>query len=330
MTLASGDSAAAPYVLGHSAEELQRLTLQARLLAPITRRLLLAAGVASGMRVLDVGSGMGDVAFLAAELVGPAGHVVGADRAPSAVAQARERAKAESVTNVRFVEGDPSEMPFDRLFDAVVGRYVLMYQQDPAATLRALATRLKTGGLIVFHELDWGGARSSPPAPTYDQCCRWVIDALRCGGADPYMGTKLYSVFAQAALLPPVMHLEPPIGGSADPSGRVRTSCKQSFQGRWSQLLSSSALRRHPKLTWKAFPGAYTRKSPNSAALSSGVQRSGLGRAHHEGAMRDGSLRTQRRRLCWEKNSENSRTRSLADRSCLQPPQCWAWRLSYR
>jgi SAM-dependent methyltransferase len=221
MTLASGNSAAAPYVLGHSAEELQRLTQQARLLEPITRRLLLAAGVASGMRVLDVGSGMGDVTFLAAELVGPAGHVVGADRAPFAITQATERAKAESVANVSFVEGDPSRMPFDRLFDAVVGRYVLMYQSDPAATLRALATRLKTGGLIVFHELDWGGARSWPPAPTYDQCCRWVIEALRCGGAEPYMGTKLYSAFVQAALPPPVMHLEAPIGGPADPSGRV-------------------------------------------------------------------------------------------------------------
>jgi ubiquinone/menaquinone biosynthesis C-methylase UbiE len=92
MTLASGDSAAAPYVLGHSAQELQRLTLQARLLAPITRRLLLAAGVASGMRVLDVGSGMGDVAFLAAELVGPAGHVVGADlHLPRSLTPAREQ-----------------------------------------------------------------------------------------------------------------------------------------------------------------------------------------------------------------------------------------------
>jgi len=221
MTLASGDSAAALYVLGHSAQELQRLTLQARLLEPITKRLLLAAGVASGMRVLDVGSGMGDVTFLAAELVGPTGHVVGADRAPSAVAQATERAKAESVANVSFVEGDPSEMPFDRLFDAVVGRYVLMYQPDPAATLRALATRLKIGGLIVFHELDWGGARSAPPAPTYDRCCRWVIDALRYGGAEPYMGIKLYSAFVQAALPPPVMYLEAPIGGPADPSGRV-------------------------------------------------------------------------------------------------------------
>jgi SAM-dependent methyltransferase len=215
------EAQAASYVLGHSARELQRLALQARLLAPITKRILLAAGVASGMRVLDVGSGAGDVTFLAAEVVGPGGHVVGADRAPSAVAHATERARAASVTNVSFVEGDPSELPFDRPFDAVVGRYVLMYQRDAAVTLCALATRLKTGGLIIFHELDWGGARSWPPAVTYDRCCRWVIDALRCGGADPYMGTKLYSAFVQAALPPPEMRLEAPIGGPADPSGKV-------------------------------------------------------------------------------------------------------------
>ena len=221
MTLAGGDPVAASYVLGHSPEELQRLTLQARLLEPITRRVLLAAGVAAGMRVLDVGSGMGDVTFLAAELVGPDGHVVGVDRAPSALAQATERAKIQSIANVSFVEGDLSEMRFDRLFDAVVGRYVLMYQRDPGATLRALATCLKSGGLIVFHELDWGGARSLPPAPTYDRCCRWVIEALRCGGAEPYMGSKLYSAFVEAALPPPVMHLEAPIGGPADPSGSV-------------------------------------------------------------------------------------------------------------
>ncbi len=231
MTLADGDPVAASYVLGHSNEELQRLTVQARLLEPITRRVLLAAGVTSGMRVLDVGSGMGDVTFLAAELVGPDGHVVGVDRAPPAVARATERAKFRAVANVSFVEGDPSKMRFDRLFDAVVGRYVLMYQRDPAATLRALATRVKPGGLIAFHELDWGGARSSPPAPTYDRCCRWVIEALRSGGAEPYMGTSLYSAFVQAGLPPPVMHLEAPVGGPADPSGRVMDLMQTIFPG---------------------------------------------------------------------------------------------------
>ena len=225
----SGESCTASYVLGHSAEELQRLSLQARLLDPITKRLLVAAGVASGMRVLDVGSGSGDVTFLAAGLVGPAGHVVGVDRARSAVAQATQRAKASSIANVSFVEGDPSEMLFDQLFDAVIGRYVLMYQPDPSATLRSLTNPLKSGGLIAFHELDWGGVRSSPAAPTYDRCCRWVIEALRCGGADPYMGTNLYSAFVRAALPPPVMRLEAPIGGPADPSGSVITLLETIF-----------------------------------------------------------------------------------------------------
>jgi hypothetical protein len=50
--------------------ELERLSIQARLIAPITRGFLLDGGIAPGMRVLDVGSGAGDVAFLVAELVG--------------------------------------------------------------------------------------------------------------------------------------------------------------------------------------------------------------------------------------------------------------------
>lgn len=216
------DACGVAYVLGHSDAELLRLTIQARLLEPITRRYLQCAGITPGMRVLDVGCGTGDVALLAAELVSNSGEVVGADRAASAVAVARERAKARSVTNVSFLEGDPSELRFDRPFDAVVGRYVLMYQPDPAAFLRALATSLRPDGILVFHELDWGGVRSTPSSPTYDQCCRWVIEGLRCGDAEAYLGTRLYSVFVRAGLPPPVMRLEAIVGGAADSSGSVR------------------------------------------------------------------------------------------------------------
>jgi hypothetical protein len=53
------------YALGHSDRELARLGLQARLFDPLTRQLFRDAGIAPGMRVLDVGSGSGDVAFLA-------------------------------------------------------------------------------------------------------------------------------------------------------------------------------------------------------------------------------------------------------------------------
>ena len=65
------------YALGHSEQELDRLSRQAEIFEPFTRQLLQQAGISRGMRVLDVGCGSGDVSFLASELVGPSGKVIG-------------------------------------------------------------------------------------------------------------------------------------------------------------------------------------------------------------------------------------------------------------
>jgi len=147
------------YVLGHSDRELSRLTAQARLLEPVTRQFLLDAGIRAGMRVLDIGSGAGDVAFLAAELVGRSGEVIGTDTAAAAVSAAMRSARERGFSHVSFREGDPAEMQFDRSFDAVIGRYVLLFQADPVAMVRKLAGHARTGGLVVFHEPDWLAAR---------------------------------------------------------------------------------------------------------------------------------------------------------------------------
>ena len=93
-----------PYVLGHSDRELDRLQVQARLIEPITRTFFSDAGLAPGMRVLDIGSGAGDVAFLAAELVGEEGEVVGIDRA-SAAACDRDGARRGALAGKRVVPG---------------------------------------------------------------------------------------------------------------------------------------------------------------------------------------------------------------------------------
>jgi SAM-dependent methyltransferase len=209
------------YVLGHSDRELSRLAVQARLVNPITRAFFQAAGITAGMRVLDVGSGAGDVAFLVAEFVGEAGEVVGVDRSPKALAVARERAAALSLRNVSFREGDPGNMTFEKPFDAVIGRYVLMFQPDPATMLRNVAAHARPGGIVVFHEPDWDGVRSFPPVPTYDQCCRWIVETLRFSGADPRMGTKLHRTFVEAGLPAPSMRLECVIGGGANSSDQV-------------------------------------------------------------------------------------------------------------
>jgi SAM-dependent methyltransferase len=195
-------------VLGHSEHEVERLKGQARLIDPITERFFLGAGIGPGMRVLDVGSGAGDVAFLASDIVGAGGLVVGADRVPAAVQVARDRAAARSLRNVSFVEGDPAELTFDQPFDAVVGRYVLQFQREPAAMLRQLASKLRRGGVVVFHEIDWGGLSSFPPVPTYDQCARWGAEAMRLHGTETRMGSRLHATFVAAGLPAPTLRLE--------------------------------------------------------------------------------------------------------------------------
>jgi ubiquinone/menaquinone biosynthesis C-methylase UbiE len=211
---AAGDTAG--YALGHSDRELDRLSAQARLVDPITRQFFREAGIGLGMRVLDVGSGAGDVAFLLAELVGDTGEVVGVDRAPDALKVAKARTDSDSRRNISFLDGDPARMAFERSFDAVVGRYVLQFQPDPVAMLQQLASHLHPGGIVAFHELDWDGVRSFPPSPTYERCCGWIVQTLRMLGAETRMGVKLHSTFVAAGLPAPSMRLGAVVGGGAN------------------------------------------------------------------------------------------------------------------
>ncbi len=204
------------YALGHSQRELERLRLQARSLEPVTRQFFREAGIGSGMRVLDVGSGAGDTAFLVADLVGDTGEVIGTDKVAAAVAAATERAKAGGIRNVVFRQGNPAEMAFDRPFDAVVGRYVLLFQADPAKLLRGLVGQLRSGGLIVFHEPDWSACRSTPQAPTYDRCLQWREDVLRIAGtSDTDMAARLHHAFDSAGLTTHSMRMQTFVGGGA-------------------------------------------------------------------------------------------------------------------
>jgi SAM-dependent methyltransferase len=166
--------------------------------------------------VLDVGCGSGDVSLLAAEMVGPDGEVVGVDRAALAVARARERAVKFQVRNVRFVQGDPAKMDFDEAFNAVVGRLVLMYYPEPVVTVARLARHVRTGGLLVFQELDEDACKSLPKAPLFDRAVDWVKSALRRSGAHLQMGLKLHSTFLAAGLPEPKHRMDAVVGGGPE------------------------------------------------------------------------------------------------------------------
>src|SRR5690242_9774365 len=129
------------YPFSDRAAEDERLVAQGVVFDPLTRRLFDTAGLRPGMRVLDLGSGAGNVSRIAAELVGPQGAVVGVERDPAAVELARRRTTA---ANVEYVIGDVQTLDtVDGGFDAVVGRLILMYLTDPVAALRRAATLLR-------------------------------------------------------------------------------------------------------------------------------------------------------------------------------------------
>jgi ubiquinone/menaquinone biosynthesis C-methylase UbiE len=146
------DTPADSFSLPHAVRELERLATRARDLAAHTHVLFRRAGITLGQRVLDLGCGAGDVSLIAAEIVGPRGHVVGVDRSPIAVAAARDRARMAGYLNATFKTGDAANLAIGGRFDVIVGRLVLMDVPDPMRALRGLRQYLRPQGLIVLQE----------------------------------------------------------------------------------------------------------------------------------------------------------------------------------
>lgn len=200
------------YALNSSSDhEHQRLSRQSDLYAPFTRRLLARAGIESGMRVLDVGCGPGDVSFILSELVGAEGSVVGVERDEQALERARRRAAESELHNIEFVPGDFRDVELDSgPFDALVGRLVLMYQADPPQAVRSAARHLRPGGVVVFAEmcLLTNSVRpehalvSWPRTAASEQLSRWIHEVFGSLGTQPDMGMRLPATFAQAGLEP--------------------------------------------------------------------------------------------------------------------------------
>src|ERR1044072_3286438 len=108
------------YVLGHADLEIERLQLQAGIIADVSRRLIRECGIGPGMRVLDIGCGAGDMAMLLAEAVGDTGSVVAFDREPRVIEIAKARALAAGHRQVEFVVASDEAFPERPAFDAAI------------------------------------------------------------------------------------------------------------------------------------------------------------------------------------------------------------------
>lgn len=117
---------------------------------PVSRRMIELAEVAPGQRVLDIATGIGEPALLAARRVGPEGRVVAADLSAKMLGLAQQRARVLGFTNVEFMEADARHLPFSPgSFDTVLCRWGITSLPHHVDVLAAMRRILRPMGAFV-------------------------------------------------------------------------------------------------------------------------------------------------------------------------------------
>jgi ubiquinone/menaquinone biosynthesis C-methylase UbiE len=190
--------------------------LQAAVLNPLTEGFLVRAGLGAGMKVLDLGCGVGEVALIAARLVGPDGHVTAIDMDGGALEIARTRAAEAGLAQLSFELATVGEHPAQAQYDAVVGRHILIHTPDPLAILRKAAALVRTGGIVAFQEYDLSRSYPNAPAkPLFEKMYQLIIELFRrVTHAD--IGVRLFQMFHDAGLTNVQSRAEFMLDGGAD------------------------------------------------------------------------------------------------------------------
>lgn len=191
------------YVMGRTDRELSRLQIQSSVLNPRTEEFLICSGISEGMRILDVGCGIGDVALIAAGLAGSTGEVIGIDTDPKSLDAARRRAEAAHLDQVRFECRDINAYTAERAFDAVLARLVLVHTADPQSIIGRMARMLRSGDLLMLEEYDltcW--PCTAPPASLVANLQTAITMVFRRVVPHANIGVRLPNLTKAAGLTP--------------------------------------------------------------------------------------------------------------------------------
>jgi SAM-dependent methyltransferase len=202
------------YVMGHNDRERRRLALQAAVINPLTDTFLRRSGLSAGMRVLDLGCGIGEVTLIAARLVGPHGQVHGIDVDAAALEIAQNRISSAGHQHVTFEQIDLAAHSPSEPYDAVIGRHILIHTKDALEVLRKAVDMVGNGGLIAFQEYDLSYfPLGYPDLPLMAHVIEQIVEFFRRAVPKPNIGTQLFYLMQEAGLAPPECRAEAIIDG---------------------------------------------------------------------------------------------------------------------
>ncbi len=172
-------------VIGYSDEELAAVPEGANLGLGCGNPTAIAT-LKPGEIVLDLGSGAGFDAFLAARQVGPSGKVIGVDMTPDMLSRARENANKGNFTNVEFRQGEIENLPVESgTVDTIISNCVINLSPDKSKVFAEAFRVLKPGGRIAVSDIVL-----TEPLPEYvrDSVAAYTACVAGASLKDEYLG----------------------------------------------------------------------------------------------------------------------------------------------
>jgi SAM-dependent methyltransferase len=190
------------YIHGTTPEEQTRLSVLNDLLNVSSLREL---QLRAGERILDVGSGIGQLSRAMARATGV--RVLSVERSADQIAEAERQAEvAGEAALAEFRQGDALRLPLRDeewgTFDVAHTRFLLEHLRDPLTAVQAMVRSVRPGGRIVLEDDDHDLLRLWPEPPGFANLWHTYQRSYEYLGNDPAIGRRLVSLLVQAGAAP--------------------------------------------------------------------------------------------------------------------------------